>query len=111
MNAGAKIVGNHVLASIICCALVGIEDTTCAGKSPRITDGLEERNLVKRVHSSQDRRVINIEITDEALKIYNKVGKMIKTIIGDSISSLPEDDVEKLSTILEKISQNMHCHS
>ncbi|AGO60839.1 transcription regulator (SlyA-related) [Ferroplasma acidiphilum] len=76
-----------------------------------ITDGLEERNLVKRVHSSQDRRVINIEITDEGLKIYNKVGKMIKTIIGDSISSLPEDDVEKLSTILEKISQNMHCHS
>jgi MarR family 2-MHQ and catechol resistance regulon transcriptional repressor len=76
-----------------------------------ITDGLESKNLVKRVHSSQDRRVINIEITEEGLKTYHKIEEMIKGIIHDSISSLPEDDINQLATILEKINIKLKDHS
>ncbi|EQB72997.1 MAG: MarR family transcriptional regulator [Ferroplasma sp. Type II] len=76
-----------------------------------ITDGLESKNLVKRVHSSQDRRVINIEITEEGLKTYHKIEQIIKGIIYDSISSLPEDDINQLATILEKINMKLKDHS
>ncbi|MCL4311163.1 MAG: MarR family winged helix-turn-helix transcriptional regulator [Candidatus Thermoplasmatota archaeon] len=76
-----------------------------------ITDGLESKNLVKRVHSSQDRRVINIEITEEGLKTYHKIEEIIKGIIHDSISSLPEDDINQLAIILEKINVKLKDHS
>ena len=76
-----------------------------------ITDGLESKNLVKRVHSSQDRRVINIEITEEGQITYHKIEEIIKGIIHDSISSLPEDDINQLAIILEKINVKLKDHS
>lgn len=75
-----------------------------------ITDGLEEKKLVTRVHSSQDRRVINIEITPEGLKIYNEIEEKITTIINESISSLPADDIDRLSSILEKMYINLKSY-
>ena len=72
-----------------------------------ITDGLEDRNLVKRIHSNDDRRVINIQITDKGLKMFNEIQSIIKKIINESISSLPDVDVEQLCNILEKIAINL----
>jgi len=75
-----------------------------------ITDGLEEKNLVTRVHSIEDRRVINIEITPDGIKIYNQIKEKITTIINDSISSLPVDDIDRLSDILEKMNINLKSY-
>jgi DNA-binding MarR family transcriptional regulator len=72
-----------------------------------ITDGLEERSLVKRIHSNDDRRVINIEITGNGLEVFNEIQGIIKKIINESISSLPPEDVEQLCNILEKIDINL----
>ena len=72
-----------------------------------ITDGLEDRNLVKRIHSNDDRRVINIQITDKGLKMFNEIQSIIKKIINESISSLPDVDVEQLCNIIEKIAINL----
>jgi DNA-binding MarR family transcriptional regulator len=75
-----------------------------------ITDGLESKNLIKRIHSSDDRRVINIQITAGGLKTYGEIQDMIKSIIGDSISSLPQDDVDRLCNILEKMNLKLKDH-
>ena len=72
-----------------------------------ITDGLEQMGLVKRIHSNDDRRVINIQITEKGLKVFNEIQCIIKTIINDSVSSLPQEDVEQLCNILEKIDINL----
>ncbi|WMT51480.1 MAG: MarR family transcriptional regulator [Ferroplasma sp.] len=72
-----------------------------------ITDGLEQMGLVRRIHSNDDRRVINIQITDKGLKVFNEIQCIIKTIINDSVSSLPPEDVEQLCNILEKIDINL----
>ncbi|WP_337860600.1 MarR family transcriptional regulator [Ferroplasma sp.] len=76
-----------------------------------ITDGLESKGLIRRVHSKEDRRVINIEITENGTKTYNKIEEMIKKIISDSISSLPENDIENLCDILGKIDLQLKDHS
>jgi DNA-binding MarR family transcriptional regulator len=75
-----------------------------------ITDGLEGKGFVRRVHSKEDRRVINIEITDAGMETYKKIEGMIKTIISNSISALPDDDVNKLCDILEKIDLKLKGH-
>jgi DNA-binding MarR family transcriptional regulator len=72
-----------------------------------ITDGLEQRSLVKRIHSNDDRRVINIQITGNGLEVFNEIQGIIKKIINESISSLPPEDVEQLCNILEKIDINL----
>jgi DNA-binding MarR family transcriptional regulator len=68
-----------------------------------ITDGLEQMGLVRRIHSNDDRRVINIQITENGLNVFNKIQCIIKAIINESVSSLPLEDVEQLCNILEKI--------
>ena len=72
-----------------------------------ITDGLEQRSFVKRIHSNDDRRVINIQITGKGLEVFNEIQGIIKKIINESISSLPHEDVEQLCNILEKIDINL----
>lgn len=72
-----------------------------------ITDGLEQRSLVKRIHSNDDRRVINIQITGKGMEVFNEIQGIIKKIINESISSLPPEDVEQLCNILEKIDINL----
>ena len=72
-----------------------------------ITDGLEQMGLVKRIHSNDDRRVINIQITDKGLKVFNEIQGVIKSIINESISSLPAKDIEQLCNILAKIDINL----
>lgn len=76
---------------------VGLSNSTVSG----IIDRLESQGLVKRIRSTEDRRVVYVSVTPEfelnAQKQFKKVEKMFETIISRATQ-------EEINTILEGLS-------
>lgn len=62
-----------------------------------IIDKLIEEDLVKRYTNPKDRRKINIELTDKGIAFIKERHLEVKSILADRISTLENDDLEKLS--------------
>lgn len=68
---------------------------------------MEKRNLIKRIPSKIDKRLNNIEITEEGIKL-EKVGKeKIKELEKHMIKSLTKEEKKELIRLLEKVEQNL----
>ncbi|MEM0140004.1 MAG: MarR family transcriptional regulator [Ferroplasma sp.] len=68
-----------------------------------IIDIMEAKGMVIRSRSVEDRRIINIEITEEGKKKYAEILSIIKNIIKKSLTGLNESEIKSLSDILLKI--------
>lgn len=68
-----------------------------------LTDKLIEKSLIKRLQDKNDRRVINISITEEGSKLLEEFKRMIKENIKEKLSSLNDTDLKELSDALEKV--------
>ncbi|WP_053955383.1 MarR family winged helix-turn-helix transcriptional regulator [Inediibacterium massiliense] len=62
-----------------------------------IIDRLIDKNIVKRCYDPNDRRIINIELTDEGHQFIKNEEKKIKNSLQKKISSLQKEDLETLS--------------
>ncbi len=69
----------------------------------RIIDRLEEKGLVERDRSSEDRRHSITRITREGLRLIDKLDAPIRRVINDMKDRLSERDCRELSRICEKI--------
>ena len=68
---------------------------------------MEKRNLIKRTPSKIDKRLNNIEITEEGIKL-EKVGKeKIKELEKHITKSLTKEEKKELIRLLEKVEQNL----
>ena len=68
---------------------------------------MEKRNLIKRIPSKIDKRLNNIEITEEGIKL-EKVGKeKIKELEKQMTKSLTKEEKKELIRLLEKVEQNL----
>ncbi len=68
---------------------------------------MEKRNLIKRIPSKIDKRLNNIEITEEGIKL-EKVGKeKIKELEKHMTKSLTKEEKKELIRLLEKVEQNL----
>ena len=68
---------------------------------------MEKRNLIKRTPSKIDKRLNNIEITEEGIKL-EKVGKeKIKELEKHMTKSLTKEEKKELIRLLEKVEQNL----
>lgn len=72
-----------------------------------IIDALENKGMVERVRSSEDRRIINIKITEEGNKKYIEIQSIIKNIIKSSIAGLDSEEIVSVIRILNKIDKSM----
>ena len=68
---------------------------------------MEKRNLIKRIPSKIDKRLNNIKITEEGLKL-EKIGKeKIKELEKQMTKSLTKEEKKELIRLLEKVEQNL----
>ncbi|MGA7435320.1 MAG: MarR family transcriptional regulator [Solirubrobacterales bacterium] len=67
-----------------------------------ITDRLEDRKLVERTADPSDRRVKLLVLTDEGKELRSRVMDRLNAP-PDSMESLSDDDLFRLSTILAKL--------
>ncbi|MBN1300813.1 MAG: MarR family transcriptional regulator [Melioribacteraceae bacterium] len=69
-----------------------------------VVDNLEKEELVKRVPSKKDRRIINAELTEKGKEKIDKLFPEYISGLSDSMKDLTEDEKRELVRLLEKIS-------
>ena len=70
-----------------------------------LIDKLVKDGTAKRSRSSEDRRIINVEITDEGRNFLFKSRKVVEKNIKENLSNLNEDEIEVLNNSLENIKE------
>jgi len=68
-----------------------------------VIDNLEKANLVKRVHSKKDRRVITAELTEIGKQQIKKVFPEYLSQLGEMIKSLTDNEKKQLIRLTKKL--------
>jgi DNA-binding MarR family transcriptional regulator len=69
----------------------------------RIVDKLLEKGLVERVLCSENRRKVNIFITQRGLKLLKKIDRVINQTEETLTASLSKQEMDQLLQLLNKI--------
>lgn len=76
----------------------------------KLIDGLEKRNLVKRVPSLTDRRLKNIELMPKANTIKSEVEAVTEQTIDLALKDISDQDLETCFKVLSQILENVKVH-
>lgn len=68
-----------------------------------ILDRLEARNLVVRVRSKKDRRVVEVELTGQGLQMVASSPEVAQGLFMSGLVSLPERKLEKIAESLNQL--------
>jgi DNA-binding MarR family transcriptional regulator len=77
--------------------------TLDAGAMTRTLDRLEAKGLVKRVRSSEDRRVVNLELTDEGRATAQKIPAALCRVQNAHLRGFTEEEWKLLKGMLRRI--------
>ena len=70
------------------------------GAVTRLLDRLEAKGLIRRVRSAEDRRVVNLELTEAGEKIAAEVPKIIVGLANQVVAGFSPDEFEKFKNLL-----------
>jgi DNA-binding MarR family transcriptional regulator len=70
-----------------------------------IVDKLVGLGMVERTVDEDDRRVINVVLTDKGRNVIKQCDAIVKRSIMERLSALDDRDIEELSTILSKLAE------
>ena len=77
-----------------------------AGAMTRLLDRIEAKGLCKRVRSSQDRRVVNLELTPAGLDAAQKIPSVLCRVQNAHLAGFTETEWETLKGLLTRILSN-----
>ena len=77
-----------------------------AGAMTRLLDRLEAKGLCRRVRSLEDRRVVNIELTDEGRAAAQQVPEILSRVQNEHLAGFSEAEWEQLKSFLRRILDN-----
>jgi len=75
-----------------------------------LIDRLEEKGLVRRFRSSEDRRVWIVELTDSGQEVYKAQEKVCRVVAHELLLPLNEKEQETLILLLDRIEQAVEDH-
>ncbi|MDM5197377.1 MarR family transcriptional regulator [Fictibacillus enclensis] len=67
------------------------------------SDKLINRGLVKRTHSSEDRRIVYLSITSEGKQMAEKMEEVLQGFYEKAFEELTEEEMETFISLLNKI--------
>ncbi len=82
-----------------------------AGAMTRLLDRLEAKGLCRRVRSVSDRRVVNIELTDEGRAAAEEVPRVLSRIHNEYLAGFSREEWEQLSGFLYRILANAQARA
>ena len=88
-------------ASAVCSLLV--HDP---GAMTRKIDALEQRGLVRRVRSEEDRRAIKLELTPEGRKVFPKMLAAAVGVANDFLEGFSKSEVRQMEDFLQRMLVN-----
>ena len=77
-----------------------------AGAMTRLLDRLEAKGPCRRVRSLEDRRVVNIELTDEGRVAAQQVPEVLSRVQNEHLAGFSEAEWEQLKSYLRRILDN-----
>ena len=96
-----------------CTTAVYLSRIAChdAGSVTRLLDRLEAKGLVQRVRSAEDRRVVNLELTDEGKTIAAQVPEIIVELANEVLRGFSQDEFEQFTNLLKRALTNARAVS
>jgi DNA-binding MarR family transcriptional regulator len=76
------------------------------GAMTRLLDRLEAKGLCRRVRSLADRRVVNIELTDEGRAAAEEVPHVLSRVQNEHLAGFSHEEWEQLKSYLRRILDN-----
>ena len=76
------------------------------GSMTRMLDRLEEKDLIRRVRSSTDRRVIHLELTDAGRELYTLLPPVAIKVLNAHLKGFTRADLDLLKGFLRRMQAN-----
>jgi DNA-binding MarR family transcriptional regulator len=77
-----------------------------AGAMTRLLDRLEKKGLCKRVRSTEDRRVVNIELTPEGAAAIAEVPAVLADVLNEHLAGFSKTEWQALRSYLQRMIAN-----
>jgi DNA-binding MarR family transcriptional regulator len=68
-----------------------------------LIDKMERKNLIQRVRSTEDKRVVYLSLTTAGEEMLQKAPSPVKGILVDALARMSEEDLTQLQTNLTKL--------
>jgi DNA-binding MarR family transcriptional regulator len=85
------------LARMACCD---------AGAVTRLLDRVEAKGLMRRTRSVEDRRVVNLELTEEGHRVAERVPHVLAEVLNAMLAGFTTAEVSQLKTLLQRLLDN-----
>jgi DNA-binding MarR family transcriptional regulator len=76
-----------------------------AGSMTRMLDRLEAKGLLRRVRSKTDRRVVELELTDEGRALAPSLSLPIVNVLNEALQDFSKEEVATLSLLLRRVTE------
>ncbi len=96
--------GRANTASELCRSMAG--DT---GSMTRMLDRLEQKGLIRRERSAQDRRIVQLSLTRAGQKLYPKLPPIAVKVLNRHLRGFSRDELETLKGFLRRMLSNSDC--
>ena len=93
--------GAHPVA--MSCKEVGERMVTPVPDVTRLVDRLEKRGLVERARGSEDRRVVEVSITEGGRAVLKRIDQPLARWMNSELASLDDEEIEDLIGLLERL--------
>lgn len=87
-------------------ARVSCADT---GAVTRMLDRIEAKGLVKRTRSSEDRRIVNLELTEDGEKAAEIVPYVVSDVLNNVLEGFSKTEVNELKALLRRMLANVQA--
>lgn len=77
-----------------------------ASAMTRMLDRLEAKNLIRRVRSASDRRVVNIELTESGRHIADQIPRELAHVLNQHLRGFSVEEYETLKKLLHRFEEN-----
>jgi DNA-binding MarR family transcriptional regulator len=78
-----------------------------AGAMTRMLDRLEAKGLVRRTRSPDDRRLVNLELTDDGKAAYPRLREISMRVLNRSLRDFSPDEAQMLESLLLRLAHNV----
>jgi DNA-binding MarR family transcriptional regulator len=82
-----------------------------AGAMTRMLDRLEAKGLIRRTRSAQDRRLMNLELTEEGRAAYPRMREISLTVANRFLHGFSKSEARALEGFLQRMLENAHGRS
>lgn len=69
----------------------------------RMLDRLEKRGLIQRLPSATDRRVINLQLTEDGVTLAERLPALYGNVMDRHLGGFSKDEIGELKTLLRKL--------